>query len=263
MGFEWWVLFLLGLVVGSFLNVLIYRLPKNLIISGRSFCPSCKRKIPWQDNIPVLSFVMLGGKCRNCHSPISLRYPIAELSTGVLFVLTVFLLPDLNPKSQILNPKYLILVFYHLFIVSSLIVVFFTDLKYGIIPDKIVFPAIAVTFLYLILNTSYLIQNHIFSAIGSFLFFLFLFLVTRGRGMGLGDVKLAILLGLVLGFSKIVVALYIAFLTGAAVSVILVLVGKKRFGQTIAFGPFLILGTIVAWLLYEKILEIFPWFYFG
>ncbi len=246
------LIFIFGLAVGSFLNVLIYRLPQGLSLFGRSLCPKCRGKISWYDNIPLVSYFLLGGKCRKCHSPIGWQYPIVELTTGVLFLLIAFLFPS-----------GLLALFYYLFIISSLIVVFFTDLRYGIIPDKIVYPATIISLIYIILNTKYLIQNSLFSAVGATLFLGSFFLITRGRGMGLGDVKLAFLLGLFLGFPKIIPAFYLAFLTGAAVSSILILAGKKRFGQTISFGPFLVFGTILVFFFHEKILAFFPWLYFS
>lgn len=243
-------IFVFGLIVGSFLNVLIYRLPQNLSLLGRSFCPNCKKKISWYDNIPLLSFILLKGKCRFCHSPISLQYPIVELLTGILFVLIFFMLPDQNIK-------YLTSISYYLFIISSLIVIFFTDLKHGIIPDKITYSAIVVSIIFLTSQYPNIPISYFLSAFGAAAFLGFLHVITRGRGMGLGDVKLAALMGLFLGFPKIVLALYAAFLTGAIVSLILILVGKKRFGQTIPFGPFLILGTILTLFLYEKTISLF------
>jgi leader peptidase (prepilin peptidase)/N-methyltransferase len=144
---------------------------------------------------------------------------------------------------------------YYLFIVSSLIVVFFADIKYGIIPDKIVFPSIIVSMVYFfMLHNSYFII-HLLSALGAFLFFLLLFLVSRGRGMGFGDVKLVFLLGLFLGWPQIIIALYFSFLTGAIIGCILVLWRKKRFsGGTIPFGPFLAAGAFVSLFWGEYIL---------
>lgn len=251
------LLFVVGLFVGSFLNVLIHRLPHDLSILGRSFCPHCKKPIRWYDNMPLVSFVLLGGKCRNCHSPIGWQYPAVELVAGALFVLVFVFLSNESIKYQVLSIKYLLFLGYYLLIVSSLITIFFIDLKHGIIPDKIIYPTVAISFLYLILSTKYLIPNHFSSALGAFLFFLFLVLVTKGRGMGMGDVKLAFLMGLFLGFPKIVVALYIAFLTGAAVSLILVLWGKKKFsGGTVPFGTFLVFATLLAFLAGEELLRL-------
>lgn len=265
------LIFVFGLVIGSFLNVLIYRLPQNKSLFGRSFCPNCQKKISWQDNIPLVSYFLLGGKCRKCHSPISWYYPLVELATGVLFVLTFwgFLKENLQftiyPSASLRasNFQFVLSIIYHLIIFSSLIVVFFTDLKYGIIPDKVVFTATIITFIFLISQYPNLLISNFLSGIGASAFLGLLFLITRGRGMGLGDVKLAFLMGLFLGFPKIIPAFYLAFLTGAAVSLILILAGKKRFGQTISFGPFLVLGTILVFFFHEKILALFPWFYFS
>jgi len=242
------IIFLFGLAVGSFLNVLIDRLPKDeSVIKGRSYCDRCKKPLLWYDLIPLLSFLILKGKCRNCHSPISYFYPTVELITGVIFVFLFIFLPQENIKYQISNIKYVISLIYYLFITSSLIIIFFTDLKYGIIPDKIVYPAVLVSLFYLFIIHNSLFLIHVMSALGAFLFFLILYLGTKGRGMGFGDVKLVFLLGLFLGWPKVIVAFYIAFLTGAVVGCILILWGKKRLtGGTIAFGPFLVLGAIIS-----------------
>jgi leader peptidase (prepilin peptidase) / N-methyltransferase len=256
MGFI--LIFLLGSFIGSFLNVLADRLPRNeSVVKGRSHCEKCKKELAWYDLIPLLSFIFLKGKCRYCHTRLSAYYPIVEFITGVMFVITAifvfsgFKFSIFNSQfpinSQLLNFQLLISLIYYLFIVSCLVVVFFTDLKYGIIPDKILFPATIISFLYLILNTKYLILPYLFSALGACLFFLLLFLITRGKGMGFGDVKFAFLMGLILGFPNIVISLYIAFLTGAIIGIILIVWRKKRmFGTAIPFGPFLVLGTFLA-----------------
>lgn len=248
--------FTLGLAVGSFLNVLIYRLPLGLGIRGRSFCPHCKKTIRWFDNVPLLSFLLLGGKCRRCHSPIGWQYPAVELITAALFVVTFSFLSSeriMNQESGIMG---MIELLYSLLILSLLIVIFFIDLRHKIIPDLLVFPAIIVTFLYISIIHNSLFIIHFLAAIGAFAFFLTLFLFTRGRGMGFGDVKLAFLMGLILGFPNIVVALYLAFLTGAVVSIILVLRGRKRLKDAIAFGPFLVIGTFVAFFWGEQIVQL-------
>lgn len=242
------IIFLFGLAVGSFLNVLIDRLPRDeSIIKGRSYCDNCKKPLLWCDLIPLFSFVLLKGKCRHCRSPISLYYPIVELTTGILFVLVFLFFSQEGIMNHELRIMGLISVIYYLFIVPCLIVVFFTDLKYGIIPDRIVYPAILVSLLYLFIIPNSLFMIHVLSGLGAFLFFLFLYIITRGRGMGFGDVKLVFLLGLFLGWPYIIVALYFAFLTGAIVGCILILWRKKKLtGGTIPFGPFLVLGAIIA-----------------
>src|SRR3989344_4261908 len=164
----------------------------------------------------------------------------------VLFVLTYLMIAQTSSMYYVASIKYVELIYY-LFIVSVLIVIFFADLKYGLIPFVVIFPAIILSFLYFILNTQYLIPNHLYAALGASVFFLLIFLITRGRGMGFGDVVLAFFMGLLLGFPNIIVSLYVAFLTGTIISLILILGGKKKFfGSTIPFGPFLILGTYIS-----------------
>jgi len=233
------LLFLIGIFVGSFLNVIINRLPrKETIIKGRSHCESCKKELAWYDLIPLLSFMLLRGKCRYCNKQLSLYYPIIEFSTGILFVLVYAFV---NFQFSIFNFQSIsqFLIFYSL--------IFIEDLEFGIIPDKVIFPAVILSlFYFLIVNPQSLFINLI-SAIGTCAFFLILFLITKGKGMGFGDVKLAFLLGLILGFPKIILALYLAFLTGAFVGIILILWKKKKsIREAIPFGPFLIAGALTS-----------------
>jgi len=239
--------FLAGLCVGSFLNVLIYRLPRNLPVArGRSYCPKCKRKISWYDNIPLLSFVILGGKCRYCKKKISLRYPFVELVTGILFV--VGYLRNLDYLGYLL--------------ISSFLVIFFIDLEHQIIPDQLIMPLIIINIIYSsIFNLQFTIYNLLPTAIISALFFYFLHFITKGKGMGLGDVKFAFLIGLVFGFPLTIGAVYLAFLTGAIVGVILILVRKVRFGQQVAFGPFLALSSILTLFFQEQFLCVLKKFF--
>ncbi len=264
------LLFILGLSIGSFLNVLIDRIPNDESpFKGRSYCDKCKKTLKWYDSIPLISYLYLKGRCRYCRSHISFYYPLVEIVTGVMFVIafayvyglqsTDYSLPFSTFNSQ------LSIFIYSLFILSSFIVIFFTDLKYGIIPDKIVYSSTVISFLYLIpfgfaqgeLNTKYLILGSLLSGLGAFGFFLALFLITKGKGMGFGDVKLAFLIGIILGFPKIIVAFYLAFLTGALVGSILIIWGKKKLkGGTIPFGPFLIIGAVLSLFFGEKIIHL-------
>ena len=172
------LIIVLGLCVGSFLNVLADRLPREeSVVKGRSHCEKCKKTLHWHDLIPLVSFISLKGECRYCHARLSFYYPIVEITTGVLFVITTIFVFN-NFQFLIFNFQLLISLIYYLFIVSSLIVIFFADLKYEIIPDKIVFPAIVVSALYLIVNTQYAMLPYLLSALGAGLFFLFLFLIT-------------------------------------------------------------------------------------
>ena len=261
------ILFLFGLLVGSFLGVVVDRIPKGeTIIKGRSYCEFCKKELSLPDLIPVFSFVLLKGRCRYCHKKLSLYYPIIEFGTGILFVLTyVFIISNFKFQisNELLNQDFLIPneifnhqsiiinLIYYLFIVSSFIVIFFTDLKYGIIPDKIIFPAIVISIFYFLVFNSLSLIPHLISGLGAFLFFLAIsyifYFFTKKQSMGGGDIKLSFLLGLFLGFPKIIVSLYLAFLTGGVLSIILILWKKKAFSKdSLPFGPFLIFAAILS-----------------
>ncbi|HUS52047.1 MAG TPA: prepilin peptidase [Candidatus Bathyarchaeia archaeon] len=241
------VLFLIGLVFGSFLNCLVYRLNHGLSpLGGRSFCPKCKHKLSWKDNLPLVSFVLLRGRCRYCRSPISWQYPLVELGTAIVTLLTVsFLLRAGQPN--------LVVVGFWLLVTYGLLVVFVSDFLYSTIPDEVVFSLVGLACLYFLFFQPFLVVPNLFSGLGAAGFFWALMAVTGGKGMGMGDVKLAGLMGLILGWPGIVIALYLAFLTGALVGVILILTGRKRFGQHLPFGPFLATATWITIFWGDKI----------
>ena len=265
------IIFIFGSAVGSFLNVVAYRsLHGGKILLDRSKCPQCKHLLGPHDLIPILSFVFLSGQCRYCRKKISWQYPLVEISAAFLFVLA-YLQLNSSFQGQAFSLEVLSLV-YTLFILSVLMVVFITDLKEGIIPDKVIFPAVGITALLKTALAFLQLQEPIqvvgaptisFQQIGfdaatgvttGFIFFLIV-LLSRGKGMGGGDIKYAAFLGFALGFSSTAVALFLAFLTGASLALILILIGKKRFGQTIAFGPFLSLGAFIALLWGQQITD--------
>ncbi|MBM3206171.1 MAG: prepilin peptidase [Candidatus Staskawiczbacteria bacterium] len=255
------LVFIFGLSIGSFLNCLIYRLEKEESILGRSYCPNCKHALSWKDLFPVLSYIFLSGKCRYCGKKISWQYPLVEISTGLIFVI-IFLAHQGILKAdfqfsllyqgfggQAIFNQFSIVQFLNilflLYVVSSLIVIFVYDLKHYIIPDKVLVPAIVVTFLYqLFFNSNFLFFDALLSAIGTSLFFLLIFIISEGNWIGFGDVKLAILLGLILGFPDILVGLFLSFLLGALVGLVLIIFSKKGLKSQVPFAPFLILGTV-------------------
>jgi len=178
---------------------------------------------------------------------------LVELATGMLTVFSI--------QYLVFRGSSLLDTIYYISLTYALIAIFVSDWRYGIIPDKIVFPAMVLVILFHLRGVPRQLagNNHLggvlLTALGAISFFLFLVLITRGQGMGMGDVKFAALMGLVLGWPQLAVALYLAFLTGAIVSVILILLGKKKFGQVISFGPFLTAGTFIALLWGERIWE--------
>lgn len=232
--------FILGTVLGSFVKVLADRSLTKKSFSGRSYCPECKQNLHWYDLFPVLSFISTGGKCRYCHKRIGVEYPLVEIVMGILIG---FLFWSFGFTSDLI---------FKTFFITILAVLFITDLKEMFIPDRIVIPAIIISLIYLVLQ---LLFEPVLMAflIGSF--FMALIIITKGKGMGGGDVKLGVFMGLALGFPQALVALIIAFLSGAIVSLMLIVGGKKHFGQVIPFGPFLVTGSLVALFWGDQILN--------
>lgn len=256
------LIFIFGLLAGSFLNCLIYRLKESQsFLLGRSYCPNCKHILNWWDLIPILSFIFLRGKCKYCQKPISWQYPLVEFFTAVSFVLIYYFFPI------ILDSCFLIL------ISCFLIVIFVYDLKHFIIPDKVIFPAIGITFLYQlfkVLDFGHLelfgirdlgfgvfepLIFFIVTALGAAAFFLFIVLFSKGRWMGAGDIGLAFLMGLILGWPNILVALFSAFFLGAIIGIGLIAFGKRTLKSEIPFGPFLVTGTFLALFFGEKVIN--------
>lgn len=245
--------FLLGLVFGSFLNVVIYRTTQGMSpLSGRSVCPKCKKIISWKHNIPLISFFILGGRCANCKTKISWQYPVVEFMTGIMFVWWF-----LVGRSFFLlfgQPWNYVQPVFWLIVGMLLLVVFITDLRFGLIPDQVSLPLFILASGYRLgLVTSHQMQmtdlvNAVISGLVLMLFFYCLWYFTKGRGFGYGDVKLAPSLGLLLGWPRTLVGIFIAFCLGAVVAVFLLVLGKKKFGQTIPFGPFLVSGTVASLL---------------
>lgn len=238
--FFYLAIFIFGLSLGSFLGCVIYRLEKGeSFLRGRSYCPHCKHILGWQDLIPVLSFLMLNGQCRYCKQKISWQYPFMELITGFLFLL-VFYYFHVDLLKTI----------YYLIISSIFIIIFVYDLKYYIIPDRVVFPGIAISVLYWLLRLWHsgswnLVYGLGFAMIPA-IFLLAIILFSRGNWMGLGDFKLAILMGFFLGWPNILPALFSAFFLGAIIGLVLIILKKKGLKSEIPFGPFLIIGTFLA-----------------
>ena len=262
------IIFILGLIVGSFLNVVIYRLENGeKIVNDRSRCLRCKHTLAWYDLVPVLSFIFLKGKCRYCNNKISWQYPLVEIGTGILFVLVLNLFN--TPPTTSLEGNYFQYPILHLafwfYIVSSLVVIFVYDLKHYIIPDKVIYPAIAIAIGFNLFNNIQYPISNILSAFNFLIpailaggFFYAIIVITKGKGMGGGDIKLAFLMGLILGWPVIIFSVFLAFISGSIVGIYLILTGKKKMKSMVPFGPFLIFGTF-AGLFWGK--EIVKWYF--
>ncbi len=203
--------------------------------------PACRAEIKWYDNLPLLSFLLLGGRCRSCGKKISVRYPLIELATAI-GILGIYVL---NLKS----PIFLIL------ILLTTISIFVIDLEKKIIPDELIFLGLGLTILALLLGWDDNFYLHFLGGFSSSFFLLLIYLVTGGKGMGLGDVKYALFAGTFLGFPKSVSWLFLSFLTGAGVGVILILVGRARLGKHIAFGPYLAASFLVTAIIGESLVK--------
>lgn len=256
------LLFLFGCAVGSFLNVLAWRLPEGeQVMRGRSRCRGCGKTLRWQELIPILSYILLRGRCAACRTPISLQYPLIELATGVLFV---FLFLFMQTRGFLETGAGFLALGYVLFVAASLIVIFITDLREFLIPDAVVIPAAAVSLAVFLLNRFALScrlplagcsNADIIAAVGGAAFFLALVLLSRGAWMGLGDVKLVLLMGLFLGAAKFFFALFAAFLGGSVVGMLLVALRKKNLKSEVPFGAFLAPAALFSFFAGDAILE--------
>lgn len=253
---AYFLVLLIGLAIGSFLNVCIYRIPRNQsIILPASHCPNCKKPIRFYDNIPILSYILLGGRCRYCHKPISIIYPIVELLTAILFILAFYKFGfTLSFLRAIL-------------LISFLILVTFIDLEFQIAPFRITLAGLVIGFL-----TSFFIPKFSTkSLLGIVLGGLFVFLawalwryllsglfktamgIRQKEGIGFGDLPLTAMIGAFLGWQDLIVAIFLAVVAGVVIGFVLRVVKKNQPGQPIAFGPFLAFGGLIS-LFFGKII---------
>ncbi|MCH7641071.1 prepilin peptidase [Patescibacteria group bacterium] len=245
-----------GLVVGSFLSAYTYRAPRGKSVKkGRSYCDACKNPIAWYDNIPLFSFIILKGKCRDCNQKISWRYPAIEISTALIFVAITYALANcaIGPRSSDLCIFYGILgawaMPFLLLVATVLIAIFIIDLEHKIIPDEAVLALFAITVVVFILADTNTLFIRLLAGFLASLFLLLIHIVTRGRGMGLGDVKLALFGGIILDWPQTATWLFVSFVLGSIVGLVLIALKKAAFGKQIPFGPFLVvsLGIILFW----------------
>lgn len=242
------LIFTYGLLIGSFLNVCIYRIPREENIAfPSSHCPNCNTSLKWYDNIPLFSYISLKGKCRYCDTSISSQYPMIELFNSIIYLLLFYKL-DLSID----------FIFYAL-ISSTLIVVTMIDLKKMIIPDSLVVTLLVLSILHK--ATNYIINKtpiRIIDSIGGLLIsggiFLIIVILSKG-GMGGGDVTLIGALGFIVGIKYIILTIFLSFVLGGLISVFLLATKLKTRKDPVPFGPFIVLGFMITLFWGEMLIE--------
>lgn len=250
------IIFVLGLLIGSFLNVVVYRLHREeSFVKGFSKCLFCGHRLYAKDLVPLFSYIFLKGRCRYCKKKFSQQYFLVEFATAIAFSLILFnILPSLQlaDLSAILFLKLL----YSLVIVGFLVIIFVYDLKYYLILDKIILPAVlfAVACSFFL---NYSILNLFFAALLGGGFFLLQFLVSKGRWIGGGDIRLGFLMGIILGWPHILTALFVAYLLGSIISLALLFFGKKSWTDKVPFGTFLTVATFLTMLYGQQLVDFY------
>jgi len=238
------VVSVLGFCIGSFLNVVIYRLPRGeSIVTGRSHCPNCARVIAWYDLVPLLSYLVLGGRCRSCRVAISGRYPLVESLTGVLFLILY-----LHFGLRIVLVK-------SLFLTSLLVAVSFIDIDHFFIPNRLVLAGVVCGVVFSLFVPDVSLWSALLGAASTAGFLLLVALLSRG-GMGMGDIKLGLVTGLFLGWPLGLTGLLIGVCLGGFLGIVLLASKIKSRKDLIPFGPFIALGTLIAMLWGAQILHL-------
>lgn len=236
------VLALIGLLLGSWLSVVTWRYPQGKnFIKGRSLCPHCNKTIAWYDNIPIVSYLLLKGKCRFCRQKISLRYPLIEIAAALGFI-GIYFLRFLYPLAFVLW--------------GFLLAIVVIDLERRLVLDMLVFIPLGLLIIFYLFFDYPLLYPSFFAGFLASLLLLLLHLATRGRGMGLGDVKLALLAGMIVGWPKVLAWLVISFWLGAAYALPLLFFKKANLKTKVSFGPFLVLSLIITCLWGEKLIRL-------
>lgn len=257
------IVFVFGLAIGSFLNVVIWRLHSGeSAFRGRSYCPKCKHRLDFFDLFPIMSFLIQGGKCRYCRKPISWQYPFVEFATGILFAVAYFISGfDFFAAGGSASVGQFLHLLWLWLVISVMIVIFVYDLKYYLILDKVIYPAIAVAFLASPLLGG---ENVLWwrAALDCLLaaglgggFFLLQYVVSKGKWIGGGDVKIGFLMGLILGIKGLLVALFFSYTIGALFGLVLISFRRKTMKSQLPFGTFLAVGTLIALFWAEPILR--------
>ena len=280
-------LFLIGLSVGSFLNVVMFRyFPEESLLcnlkktNGRSKCLSCKSPLRWYELIPVVSFFTQWGRCRRCNSKISWQYPLVELAGGFVFLLPLYFkfIPGLNSLFILYPSFFWIFNITWITIFLTFILIWIIDYKFYIIPDELNILLIISGIVLIIENSFYknfsqfgdgsflggfsmlfgfrenIWLNHLYGALLAFAVIGLIILITRGKGMGIGDLKLAVALGVIFGWPDIILILGLSFIIGSIYGVYLLIRKMKGLKDSVPFGPFLILGALSVFFFGHEIL---------
>ena len=245
-----WLVLLFGLAIGSFLNVCITRVPADeSVVTPGSRCRSCRTPIRWFDNVPVLSYLALTGRCRQCQSPIGVRYPIVELTTALAFGLQAYVhLPDLG------------LVGARLIFTALLVVLFWTDFETRRLPNAFTIPGTVLGLVSSVFLPPGFTASLFGVALGGGVLFVLRWLwlrATGAEGMGLGDVKMLAMIGAFLGWQQVVVVLFLSSVTGAIAGIGLVIAGGRSMQASIPFGTFLAASALAASLVGD---DLFAWY---
>ena len=237
-------IFILGLVIGSFLNVVIFRVDNlKTIVNSRSYCPSCKHTLGWLDLIPLFSFIFLGGKCRYCKNKISIQYPLVELGMGLVYVLLFF------------QSGLTLALAYYLIIFSILCVVFVYDLKTQYVIESFVWAALILS----------LLGSWYFGGLGFWNMILggligggipaILVGVSREKWMGAGDIKIGLILGLILGYPVAIFGIFLAFILGSIAGLIYMKFANKTIKDSLPFAPFLITASLISLIFGQAVIN--------
>ena len=243
--------FILGLIFGSFINALLYRLHVGeSLVHGRSKCPDCGHTLSAKDLVPLISWAILKARCRYCRKPISWQYPVIELAMALAFVICYLVSGIADLQSAMFDLRLASWLLFSVF----LMIVFVYDARHYLILDSVIIPAsISALVLNLILGYSW--QNLLLGVVIASGFFALQFFVSRGKWIGFGDVKLGVFLGLMLGWPNILAGLFLAYILGSIVGIGLILSKKKEWGGQVPFGTFLALASFIAMLYGQQLID--------
>ncbi|MFA4936786.1 MAG: prepilin peptidase [Patescibacteria group bacterium] len=254
------IFFIFGLIIGSFANVVIFRLIKEKSILGRSVCQYCLRQLAWYENIPLVSFIVLRGKCLTCRKKISWQYPAVELASGILWMVGYLVIakPEAVAISEIASSRLISglamtpvewtsVIIFGIFS-TILLILFVFDLRWYILPDIITIPGIFIALLINLIVGKDWLQLVISAAVGA-VWFLLQYVLSRGKWVGSGDIRLGALLGAMLGsWQGLLVTFLLAYIVGSLVAIVLVALKKKQWQSQLPFGTFLAVAGVITLL---------------